>query len=67
MNRETVEGIQCEFLDDLDIVADRPSRLLDVHMHYCPGCGHSVVHRLLMEVVQELHIRDKTVGIAPVG
>ncbi len=67
MNRETVEGIQCEFLDDLDIVADRPSRLLDVHMHYCPGCGHSVVHRLLMEVVQELDIRDKTVGIAPVG
>ncbi len=67
MNQKTAEGIQCEFLDELDTVWKRPSRLLDVDMHYCPGCSHSVVHRLLMEVVQELGVRDRTVGIAPVG
>jgi len=67
MNQKAAEGIQCEFLDELNTVWERPSKLLDVDMHYCPGCGHSVVHRLLMEVVQELGIRDRTVGIAPVG
>ncbi|MFH1791380.1 MAG: thiamine pyrophosphate-dependent enzyme [Candidatus Omnitrophota bacterium] len=36
-------------------------------MHYCPGCGHSVVHRLLCDVIDELDIREKTIGIAPVG
>jgi len=41
--------------------------LTDVPMHYCPGCGHGVVHRLLMEVVDEMGIQDKTVGVAPVG
>ncbi len=41
--------------------------LVDVPMHYCPGCGHGVVHRLLMEVVDEMGIQDKTVGVAPVG
>ncbi|NQU67360.1 MAG: 2-oxoglutarate oxidoreductase [Candidatus Marinimicrobia bacterium] len=61
------EGITCEFLDDCDIVWDRPDSLLDTRLHYCPGCGHSVVHRLLMEVVDELGIRDRTIGIAPVG
>ncbi len=41
--------------------------LTDTPMHYCPGCGHGVVHRLLMEVVDEMKIQDKTVGVAPVG
>ena len=41
--------------------------LTDTPMHYCPGCGHGVVHRLLMEVVDEMGIQDKTVGVAPVG
>jgi 2-oxoglutarate ferredoxin oxidoreductase subunit beta len=45
----------------------RPSTLTDVPFHYCPGCGHSVVHRVLMEVIEELGIQDKTVGVAPVG
>ncbi|MFQ6607483.1 MAG: thiamine pyrophosphate-dependent enzyme [Fidelibacterota bacterium] len=67
MNQKVSEGIQCEFLDELDVVWERPDTLLDVHMHYCPGCGHSVVHRLLMEIVLELGIRQRTVGIAPVG
>lgn len=41
--------------------------LYDVPTHYCPGCGHGIAHRLVAEVVQELGIREKTIGIAPVG
>ncbi|NQT94457.1 MAG: 2-oxoglutarate oxidoreductase [Lentisphaerae bacterium] len=45
----------------------RPDSLTDAHMHYCAGCGHGVVHRLIAEVVDSLDIREKTIGIAPVG
>lgn len=45
----------------------RPECMLDVPTHYCPGCGHGIVHRLLAEIIDELGIRDKTIGIAPVG
>ncbi|MDP4114898.1 MAG: thiamine pyrophosphate-dependent enzyme [Bacteroidota bacterium] len=51
----------------LEIVYKKPSTLTDTPLHYCPGCGHSVVHRVLMEVVDELGIQDKTIGVAPVG
>jgi 2-oxoglutarate/2-oxoacid ferredoxin oxidoreductase subunit beta len=53
--------------DDMAIVCERPDTLRDARMHYCPGCGHGVAHRLLMEVVDELNIQDRTVGVAPVG
>ena len=39
----------------------------DVVTHYCPGCGHGIAHRLIAETVDELGIRDRTIGIAPVG
>lgn len=39
----------------------------DVNMHYCPGCSHGVVHKLVAEIVQEMGIEDKTIGVAPVG
>jgi 2-oxoglutarate ferredoxin oxidoreductase subunit beta len=39
----------------------------DVHTHYCPGCTHGVIHRLVCEAIEELGIEDKTIGIAPVG
>lgn len=39
----------------------------DVPTHYCPGCGHGIAHRLLAEVIDELDIHDRTIGIAPVG
>ncbi len=45
----------------------RPACLNDEVMHYCSGCGHSLVHRLLAELIDELDIREKTIGIAPVG
>jgi len=45
----------------------RPKTLRDVRTHYCPGCGHGIVHRLVAEVIDELDIREKVIGTAPVG
>src|SRR3990172_11279848 len=53
--------------EGMEMVYCRPDTLTDTPFHYCPGCGHSVVHRVLMEVVEELGIQDKTIGVAPVG
>jgi 2-oxoglutarate ferredoxin oxidoreductase subunit beta len=44
-----------------------PESLRNVSTHYCPGCGHGIVHRLICEIVDELKIRERTIGIAPVG
>lgn len=49
------------------VVFDKPQALADVPMHYCPGCTHGIVHRLVAEVIDELGIEGKTIGIAPVG
>jgi 2-oxoglutarate ferredoxin oxidoreductase subunit beta len=46
---------------------ERPRALLDVPTHYCAGCGHGILHRMLAEVLAELGIRERTIGIAPVG
>ncbi|MEE9573928.1 MAG: thiamine pyrophosphate-dependent enzyme, partial [Candidatus Neomarinimicrobiota bacterium] len=51
----------------METVWERTNVLHDTPNSYCPGCSHSVVHRLLMEVVEELGILDKTIGVAPVG
>ena len=48
-------------------VGSRPRLLLDVHTHYCPGCSHGVVHKLVAEVIDELGMEDTAVGVAPVG
>lgn len=45
----------------------KPEALSDNYTHYCPGCTHGIIHRLVAEVIDELGIRDRTVGIAPVG
>ncbi len=49
------------------IIFDRTPVLTDVPFHYCPGCGHGIVHRMVAEVIDELGIREKTAGVAPVG
>src|SRR5512143_1032045 len=49
------------------LVYERPEALSDVHTHYCPGCTHGVAHRLVAEVIDELGIRENTIGVAPVG
>ena len=48
-------------------VFDKPRSLTDAPLHYCPGCTHGIVHRLVAEVIDELGIEGKTIGIAPVG
>ena len=49
------------------VVFDRPKSLSPVPFHYCPGCTHGIVHRLVAEALDELDICGKAVGIAPVG
>jgi 2-oxoglutarate ferredoxin oxidoreductase subunit beta len=53
--------------EEAELVFRRPEALSDVVTHYCPGCIHGIVHRLIAEVLDELDIRERTVGIAPVG
>ena len=48
-------------------VYSKPELLEEVHMHYCPGCSHGVIHKLVAEVVAELGLTDRTVGVSPVG
>ena len=49
------------------VVFKRPEALEETPTHYCPGCTHGTIHRLIAEVIDELGIREKTIGIAPVG
>ena len=51
----------------MEQVFKKPHALCEVQEHYCPGCGHGIVHRLVAEVIDELGIEGKTVGVAPVG
>lgn len=49
------------------IVYARPQSFTEVSTHYCPGCTHGVAHRLIAETLDEMHLVEKTVGVAPVG
>ena len=48
-------------------VYGKSSVLTDNVMHYCPGCSHGVVHKLVAQVIEEMDIQDKTIGVSPVG
>ena len=48
-------------------ICQRPESLTDVQMHYCPGCTHGIIHRLVAEALDELGIREDAIGIASVG
>jgi len=48
-------------------VFSRPMSLKEAQFHYCPGCGHSIIHRLVAEAIDELGIRDRTIGVPPAG
>lgn len=48
-------------------VFEKPKALTDAVLHYCPGCTHGIIHRLVAEVIDELGIRGRTVGVASVG
>jgi 2-oxoglutarate ferredoxin oxidoreductase subunit beta len=56
-----------EIIKPENLVYRRTPVLTDNVMHYCPGCGHGTVHRLIAEVIEEMGIQDKTIGVAPVG
>ncbi len=45
----------------------KPKSLKETHHNYCPGCGHGIIHRIVAEVIDELGIRERTIGVAPVG
>ena len=50
-----------------NLVYKRTNVLTDAVMHYCPGCGHGTIHRIIAEVIEEMGIQDKAICIAPVG
>ncbi len=52
---------------DYRVVYQRPEALTDTSNHYCPGCTHGIAHRLVAEVIDEMGLRDRTIGVASVG
>ncbi|MGZ8515152.1 MAG: thiamine pyrophosphate-dependent enzyme [Candidatus Limnocylindrales bacterium] len=54
-------------LDPRRPVYRRPNLLADVSTHYCPGCGHGIIHRLLAELLDEMQLGSRTIGVASVG
>ena len=49
------------------VVFEKTKGLTDAQLHYCPGCTHGIIHRLVAECLEELGVLDKTVGVASVG
>ncbi len=54
-------------MEKVNLVYERPESLTSLTTHYCPGCTHGTAHRLVAEVLDEMGIREKTIGVAPVG
>lgn len=51
----------------MEKIGDRPRPMYDISTHYCPGCSHGILHRLIAEVITELDIQEKTIGVGGVG
>ena len=56
-----------EIINPANLVYEKTKLMTDVPMHYCPGCSHGVVHKILAEVIDEMGLQEKTIGVAPVG
>lgn len=56
-----------EIMKPENLVYQKPRLLNDNPMHYCPGCSHGVVHKLIAEVIEEMGMAEKAIGISPVG
>ncbi len=54
-------------MSEAQVVYNRPRSLTETPTHYCPGCTHGVAHRLIAEVLDEMDLRELTIGVAPVG
>lgn len=63
---ETTANVE-ELIRPENLVYKKPTLLNDNTMHYCPGCSHGVVHKLVAEIIEEMGLAEKAVGIAPVG
>lgn len=50
-----------------NLVYEKTKVLTDNVMHYCPGCSHGVIHKLIAEVIEEMNIQEETIGVSPVG
>jgi 2-oxoglutarate ferredoxin oxidoreductase subunit beta len=62
-----IEATATKIPEDMELIYERPESLTEAHTHYCPGCTHGIIHRLIAEVLDELEVRERTIGIAPVG
>ena len=51
----------------MSVVFEKTKLLTDKTFHYCPGCTHGIIHRLIAETIDELGIEGQTIGVAPVG
>ena len=56
-----------ELIQPQNLVCGKPQLMNDMPMHYCPGCSHGVVHKIIAEVIEEMQLEEKTIGICPVG
>jgi 2-oxoglutarate ferredoxin oxidoreductase subunit beta len=56
-----------QIIKEENLVYTKSKVMTDNVLHYCPGCGHGTAHRLIAEVIEEMGIQEKTIGIAPVG
>lgn len=54
-------------IDPANLVYAKPELMNDNEMHYCPGCSHGVVHKIIAELIEEMGMRERTIAIAPVG
>jgi 2-oxoglutarate ferredoxin oxidoreductase subunit beta len=56
-----------EIIKPDNLVYDKPRLMNDTPMHYCPGCSHGVIHKLIAEVIEDMEIEEQTIGVSPVG
>jgi len=56
-----------EIINPKNLVYTKTKVMNDTPMHYCPGCSHGVVHKLIGEIIEDMGVQEKTIGIAPVG
>ncbi|MGN1236604.1 MAG: thiamine pyrophosphate-dependent enzyme, partial [Bacteroidaceae bacterium] len=56
-----------KLINPQNLVCGKPQLMNDMPMHYCPGCSHGVVHKIIAEIIEEMQLEEKTIGICPVG
>ena len=56
-----------DILQPQNLVYTKPTLMNDRPMHYCPGCSHGMVHKMVAEIIEEMNLTDHTIGICPVG